>query len=464
MLARTRWNRWTLALLVIAGLSLAGCKKQVSQEPIPPASTAKTEPLAHQTDQQSETTTAKTGGPGETATNPEPPPPVTTLPQPTAKPAVTAEEIVARADEMLAKARAYLLKSQAPDGSWVSKYGPAVTALAVKALVEAGQPVDSEPVTKAVKFVLSTQKTEGEMKGAFVTQELANYNTSISLSALVYIQSKMTGKPYDAQIKEGLTYLRGCQWDSKDGVDKSNAVYGGFGYGEKGKETRPDMSNTAMSVNTLNDLKSAGYITADDPMFSKVVVFLEHSQNRSESNKVGTYAVGNDGGFIYAPASDADPSKAVGQSKAGSVDLPGESKSGLRSYGSMTYAGFMSFLYSGLTMDDPRVKDAFKWIAENYTLQQNPGLPEKQKLQGLYYYYMTFARALAAAGKSADVITTPDGQKHNWRADLVNQLNALQNDDGSWTNMADRWNEGSPDMVTAFCTTALTAATRDLRH
>ena len=59
----------------------------------------------------------------------------------------------------------------------------------------------------------------------------------------------------------------------------------------------------------------------------------------------------------------------------------------------MTYAGLKSMIYAGLTADDPRVKAAYDYITKHYTLDENPGLGQ----QGLYYYYQTFAKALAAA-------------------------------------------------------------------
>ena len=60
----------------------------------------------------------------------------------------------------------------------------------------------------------------------------------------------------------------------------------------------------------------------------------------------------------------------------------------------MTYAGFKSLLYAGLTGDDPRVAAAIGWIQRHWTLEENPGLGG----QGLYYYLHAMARALRASG------------------------------------------------------------------
>ena len=70
-------------------------------------------------------------------------------------------------------------------------------------------------------------------------------------------------------------------------------------------------------------------------------------------------------------------------------------------------------------------------------------------LQGLYYYYLTMARALNAL--DLDTIETPDGRKHDWRQELEEKIRSLQRMDGSWINhMAPRWFEGNPVLATAY--------------
>jgi squalene-hopene/tetraprenyl-beta-curcumene cyclase len=68
---------------------------------------------------------------------------------------------------------------------------------------------------------------------------------------------------------------------------------------------------------------------------------------------------------------------------------------GLRSYGSMTYAGLKSMIFAGLKGDDPRAKAAVAWARQHYSLTENPGLGSA----GRYYYYHLFAKALAARGQ-----------------------------------------------------------------
>src|SRR4030088_2135231 len=104
----------------------------------------------------------------------------------------------------------------------------------------------------------------------------------------------------------------------------------------------------------------------------------------------------------------------------------------------MTYAGRKSMISAGLTADDPRVKAAYTYITRHYSLDENPGLGQ----QGLYYYYHTFAKALAML--DTPTLTDAAGRAHDWRAELVDALASRQNPDGSWVNRADRFMEGDP--------------------
>jgi squalene-hopene/tetraprenyl-beta-curcumene cyclase len=111
-------------------------------------------------------------------------------------------------------------------------------------------------------------------------------------------------------------------------------------------------------------------------------------------------------------------------------------------------------IYCGVGKDDPRMQKALEWIAKNYTLDANPGMPEVNSQRGLYYYYHTFAKTMHALGQ--DTFTDSKGVKRDWRADLVAALAKRQKPDGSWVNETDRWMEGDPDLVTGYALMALT--------
>jgi squalene-hopene/tetraprenyl-beta-curcumene cyclase len=184
-------------------------------------------------------------------------------------------------------------------------------------------------------------------------------------------------------------------------------------------------------------LKALGH-DADSEAMQRALVFVSRCQNLETEHNTTPFAAKNpDGGFYYTPA-------AGGSSMAG--ETPG---GGLRSYGSMTYAGLKSMIYAGVSAADPRVTAAIKWIRLHYDLQSNPGMGEA----GLYYYYHTFAKALAAIGQ--DTFVDAEGHKHDWRAELRAALAARQQPDGSWVNENDRWLEGDPNLVTGYALLAL---------
>ena len=362
-----------------------------------------------------------------------------------------------KADAAIDRGIEYLRDSQNDDGSWSPGPGPAVTALAVTVMLD--QPnidADDPNVKQGIDYIMSKARDDGGIHGGI----LANYNTAICLSAL----SRVHGRPDVAEAVRGAkAFLRGLQWqkgmkDPKGNtIDEDHPFYGGAGYGKHG---RPDMSNTQMMLQGLRD---AG-VSCDDPVYQRAVKFITRCQG-VEQNDMHGEKINQDGGFIYATSIDKDHI-GVPESKANpelmDEALKGAPVSGLRTYGSITYAAFKSYIYAmpaQLQRDDPRVTAARQWIRSNYTLDHNPGMPERVNKQGLYYYYMTFGRAMNAWG--ATTIETADGQTHDWANDLIDQLVGRQQDDGSWVNTgADRWMEDDPNLVTSYALIALTAATR----
>lgn len=337
----------------------------------------------------------------------------------------------------------YLLSQQKPDGSWQNpKEPPGITAIVLKTLAWNPELRKDAQVAKGYEALLKYQnETGGIYKDA-----LACYNTAIAISAL----AQADNPTYRPAIDKAMAYLKSLQWtDAISGpkgekVDVSNPWYGGWGYGGVSRGgARPDLSNTQMALDALKD---AG-LKADDPAFQAASKFVTRLQNFSETNDRPW--VGNDGGFIYGPADSGG-----GESFAGEY-TGADGKRLLRSYGSMTYAGLKSMVYAGLTRDDPRVTAAWGWIGRNWTLDENPGMrlgkPENAGY-GLYYYYQTLGRALAAYGEP--MITDPQGVKHDWRKEVIEKLSSLQRPDGSWAGEK-KWYEDNPVLATAYAVSAL---------
>ncbi len=342
--------------------------------------------------------------------------------QDAAKPKRTREEMIARAVEFLRT------KGQGADGSYSAspRTGQAVTALVTTGLLRCGS-APSEPfVIKSLKVLEGQVQPDGSISKP--KSPLQNYETCIAV--MCFSEANRDGR-YDAIIKNADKYLKEQIFDETDKKEKSDEYYGGSGYGGA---ARPDLSNTSFLIDALKSTGNA----ADSQAIQKALVFVSRCQNlESEHNSLEFAAKNPDGGFIYNPIGG-------GSSDAGKTD-----NGGLRSYGSMTYAGLKSMIYAGLKKDDKRVKAAITWLQKNYDLDSNPGVGQA----GLFYYYSTMAKALEVMGDAK--VTDAKGVEHDWRKELIAELTDRQKEDGSWVNTDSKWMEGDANLVTGFALLAL---------
>lgn len=319
-------------------------------------------------------------------------------------------------------------RGQADDGSFSSQSGSAVTGLCISAILENRPQAVSDPVVvKALDFLESQVREDGGIYA--VGSKHRNYETCVAVQA--FNLANREGR-YDQILAKAEAFLKGLQWDEGEGIEPSDTAYGGAGYGN---HERPDLSNTAFLIEALQELGNG----PEDEAIQRALIFVSRTQNlETPYNDTEFAAKVDDGGFYYTPA-------AGGQSQAGQTP-----SGGLRSYGSMTYAGLKSMIYAGVDKDDPRVKAAMNFLQQNYSLESNPGMGQA----GLYYYYHTFAKALNAA--EIDIMRDADGVEHVWRDELIATLASEQREDGSWLNDENaRWMEGDPQLVTAYALLAL---------
>ncbi|MCW5765441.1 MAG: hypothetical protein KIT68_05640 [Phycisphaeraceae bacterium] len=415
---------------------------------------------------------------------------------------------------------------------------PAITALALRGMMQQpGVDAKDPAVTAAVRYILSFAKPDGGIYDGM----LPSYNTAICLSALAHVDTPEARKA----IGPAQEFLKRSQWGTTEPVgvggaggkeaptvvDEKHPFYGGLGYGNRG---RPDLSNLAFAIEAWRE----SGLPVDDPAFKRAIVFLERCQMIETAGGTTVnpmpYAKGSrQGGFIYATAEN-DKTIGQGQSFAGTIEESmddGSKVSRLRAYGSMTYAGFKSYIYAGLSRSDPRVQAALGWMSRNYTLLENPHMGS----DGYYYFLVMFGRAMAAseldllpvterAPLRASLLLTPQGDKApadaagvaallkdrgvpaqaivarahsyiayyadeagadkarqalasapliidrtdttrvgasaDWRKDLVEHLALLQNPDGSFKSLDDRWMENDPSLVTSYALVALQSALR----
>jgi squalene-hopene/tetraprenyl-beta-curcumene cyclase len=324
-------------------------------------------------------------------------------------------------------------KAQSPDGSYAAYTGPGVTAVVATAIMRQGRAPDDPAVAKSLKYLEGFAQPDGAISPK--SSMYRNYETSLGL--VCFTEANRGGR-YDKLIGNAEKFLKANQWTEAQGQDLSSPSYGGAGYG---KHKRPDLSNTQFLVDALH---AAGDGPNDEAM-KKALIFVSRCQNlESQHNPLPFPAKNPDGGFYYTSA-------AGGESQAGKTP-----DGGLRSYGSMTYAGLKSMIYAGVGPDDPRVKAAVKWIQRHYDFSANPGMEQGDpgmRDAGLYYYYHTAAKALDAAGMKE--VVDASGRRHDWRSDLTAELLRRQQPDGSWVNKNSRWMEGEPSLVTGYVLLAL---------
>jgi squalene-hopene/tetraprenyl-beta-curcumene cyclase len=329
------------------------------------------------------------------------------------------------AEKMIADAVAFLKARQEKGGTWSKANNVGLTGIVLTGLLRGGKvPADDAVAAEALKFIetMIDEKEGSIARGEKVFQ--ANYVTCVNLTAL---KASGQGK-YKAVIDRAVTFLKGIQNTEANDKKRDDLDYGGMGY--RGG-TRSDLSNTHFF---LDALITAG-VPKTDEAFKKAAVFVSRCQNvKSEHNTQPWAARTDDGSFIYVLA----------QGKGGAAPTDAARPG----YGSMTYVGLKALADCGVAKDDVRFKKALAWVSKNYSVDLNPGMPPGGGHRGYYYYLLMMATALESLG--IDEITTPDGKKHDWRAEITDALRERQRRDGSWANDAERWMETNPDLCTAY--------------
>jgi squalene-hopene/tetraprenyl-beta-curcumene cyclase len=349
-------------------------------------------------------------------------------------------------DHAIERGLSFLLASQNSNGWWSTAEHPAMTALALTGFMEepTGRYRTNLPpaLTNAYAYVLGCVQPDGRI----CRQSLANYNTAISMMALLAANNPA----YENILRRGRAFLVKSQIDLGVPGKIDTPFDGGVGYGDKYEHS--DMNNTLYALEAIHDtrhlVQDRNIPEARDLNWEAVIHFLESCQNPPARNKEPWVSQDPDdrGGFVYYP----------GHSMAGGVTNATTGRVALRSYGSISYAGLLSYIYADLKPDDPRVAAVLDWLRSHYTLEENPGMGP----QGYYYYLQLMTKALTAAG--LDVLVLKDGRKLGWRREVSLRLLNLQQKDGSWASANGRWWEKDPNLVTAYAVLSLELIRRRL--
>jgi squalene-hopene/tetraprenyl-beta-curcumene cyclase len=296
----------------------------------------------------------------------------------------------AKALSLIGRGLLYLGNKQRSNGSWLGKYGPGVTALVVRCYIRVGLPESNPHFRRAMEFIEKTRHPDG----GFYTNVEPDYNTAIVLRTL----SMLTQHRYQDQARAGLLFLH-RQMGRPRGLQRGRIRW------------------------------------RDKPSVFKAWLGTQQSM---PDGQVGSSASGQIAAGMWMSTSGLDPA----ERNANLI---------LAQYGRVTYSQLKSMIYAGLSPRDPRVIKLSRWITEHYTLSVNPA---EGNSQGLYYYYVTFAKTLHATGRAW--IVGPNGVRHDWRRDLVHALAERINTNGSWVNHGSKaWLEGNPEMATTYAVLAL---------
>jgi squalene-hopene/tetraprenyl-beta-curcumene cyclase len=345
------------------------------------------------------------------------------------------------------KALGWMLSVQGADGAWSNAAHPAITALVLNAMDSASLSLglSADRYQGARKRGLSFLRSQVKPDGGIYAESLTLYNTALSLTALL-----RSGEAGDRAITDRAAAFVAAQ--QARGMDRPE-LNGGIGYGPTGvspKRQHPDLDNTLVALEALRahaearkgDAAGSAIAGLD---WKAATDFVGRCQNLKVKND-GVWVSeegGNRGGFVYYP----------GFSNAGTQEFSG-GRTALRSYGSMSYAGLLSFIYAEMPREDERMKAALQWLSENYTTDENPGLGK----QGLFYYFFLMTKALSLAG--FEEITVGGGKKVAWARPVALKIMDLQSGDGWWENDVARWMEKDRVLVTAYCVAALSLLAR----
>ncbi|OVE74248.1 hypothetical protein BVX94_00965 [bacterium B17] len=328
----------------------------------------------------------------------------------------------------------WLAANQKENGSWSNEKYPALTALALRPFILSNRPEDKKVIDKGISFIKSCVNKDGGIYHKVPMVKgggLSNYNTAICMITL-----------HASKRPDLIKIIQNARKFIADGQHLGGDEYhGGFGYDKSTKRAYTDLLNTYHSVKAMRitqdveDLRPASEKRVDID-WDASIKFITAIQNKEDAGEADA------NGFFYKP----------GQSKAGTT-TNSTGKIVFRSYGSMTYTGLLSLMYSNVSRDDPRIMSAFHWSARHWSLEENPGMGK----QGMYFFYNILTKSLDAFGQ--DLVPRPDNKNIDWRREVASKILELQKTDknghGYWINENSRFWESDPVLTTAYSVLAL---------
>ncbi len=384
-------------------------------------------------------------------------------------------ELVRRIDASLARAAAFLVAAQSPDGAWRSETygmfrdGMTLTPYVMSALFfldqggpEAPRSATTQPraaFRRGVGRLMAMVDGDGHVRpGAHGL--LFPVLTATMASRVVVLETK------DEEHKRAraayLELARERQLTEALGWSPEDPAYGGWGFSlEPPRRPEPGQlrerffeSNMVATICGIAAMRSAR-VPLSDGAWKKALVFVKRCQNVAAEAGPGGQRY-DDGGFFFIPD---DPL----QNKAGVAGTDSRGRRRFHSYGTMTADGLRALLQCGLPRDHPRVAAALSWLERNFAADRNPGTfnEDREVLRGATYYYWAWAAAHAFTRAGVREFER-DGETIRWAEELARELLRRERPDGSWTNRYTDAREDDPLVATPWAAAALTISRRSI--
>lgn len=323
--------------------------------------------------------------------------------------------VAMEAEVGVSRAIGYLVAAQAADGSWSDH--PGITAACIAALSGAGQAGASESVNRGLAYLRQQVRPDGTL--GLRPGDVDVYATAIALIAFTLVGqegdlpliARLSNALMQNQLPRGMSYAPG-----------------GFRYHT---DRYPDLSNTHWALEALFVVSTRQPDAMGDAQTRQKLW-----QTARRLTLACQLQEGEDvGAFTYYPL-DLDETPRHDEVLAES-----------RVWGSLTYGGAKSLIYTGLDPSSPPVQAAAKWLHAHFSVRTNPGLGKG----GLYYHLYMMATTQMVLGEST----------RNWRHAIVDQLLTKQQGSGAWQNTDPLWMEDDPNLCTAYALLALEIILRE---
>ena len=373
-------------------------------------------------------------------------------------------------EQQLAEAAAWLWNQQAADGGWHSahyallKTGQAYTPFVLYTLLDVPPSIYEPPaggVERALQFLRKHINREGVLGLADPeVLEYPNYATSYALLCL-----QRAGKPKDQPLIERMRdYLIDQQYRTENGFGPKHLAHGGWGFGGDLENGSPGHMDLAHTRRVLEALHSTGPVPAD--VYKRAKVFLSLVQRDPEDSRPQPtlqhdvyldwlrtirisldvdYTIPFDGGFYFSPI-------VLNANKGREKLCPAGSY--FRSYASATCDGILSLLATGTDPQDKRIRAAVDWLQKHPQMHYPAGIPQEHPEpwgEAIHFYH------LSVRGEVSARLKLPG----SWRKDILRELAARQEKDGSYQNkMSALMKEDDPMLATTLAVQALKQVVR----